>query len=107
VISTDIVLFDDEDDTDSAHLVGQTEATGRAGPSMGHVHTVDDAEGTGNTSAKANNLGLIRSGVPGTNRPPAADRAPNEPTLSARGWKCLCITAKRSNQGHCAARMIS
>jgi hypothetical protein len=101
VIAADIVLSNDEDDTDYAHLLGQTD------PSMGHVHVVDDAENVGKTLAEANNPGLIGAGTPGSTSPPVTDRAPTAPTSGARGWKCPRIAIKRSDQGCCVAQVIT
>jgi hypothetical protein len=103
VIVVDIVLSDDEDDTDPARLPWWTDPIGRAGPSTGLVLAADDAGDTGKTSAKANNPALIVVGAPGPNKPPATDQASTELALGPLRRKCLRIAAKQSNWGRCAA----
>jgi hypothetical protein len=63
-IVVDIVLFDDEDDTDFARLSEQTDPTGQVNPTMGHVLAADDVEDVGKTSTEANNPSPIGAGAP-------------------------------------------
>jgi hypothetical protein len=106
-IVADIVLYDDDDDTDSTHLHGQTDPAGWAKSSTGHIPAADDAEDAGKILAEANKPGLIRTGMHGSTRPPTTDRVPAAPASGARGWKCPCIAMKQSDQGHCAANVIT
>jgi hypothetical protein len=86
---------------------GKLPPTDRVEPSLGHVPAIDDAGDAGKTLAEENIPGPIGVDVPGTIRPPSADRAPTIPTLGVCRWKCLRIFAKRSNQGHCADQVIT
>jgi hypothetical protein len=85
-----VVLSSDDDD-------GTTRSPEHDAPIEWKVLVVDDAKGTGTTSAEALIPGLIGAGACGTPSPPAADRIPIIPPSGAHGQKCLRLAAKRSD----------
>jgi hypothetical protein len=106
-IAADIVLSDDDDHAKVARPLGQNDSAGRAEPSMGRVSTGDDVEVLEMTSTETANAELNVVGTHGSTMPTAADRVQTTSASSARGRKHPHIFAKRSDQNHRAAHVIT